>query len=42
MNLDKPVSLPSIKVPSMHLKINEFATDWKNIGSWDWYTVPEI
>ena len=41
MLLDRPVSFPSINIPSMHLKINGLAKDWKNIGSLDWYTVPE-
>lgn len=31
--LERPLSLPSINTPSMHLKMNEFPMLWKKMAS---------
>jgi len=39
-DLDSPLSFPSIRIPSMHLKIKGLPRDWKKMGSCFLYTVP--
>lgn len=41
MNLDRALSLPSIRILSMHLNTNGFLIDCNNTGSSERYIVPK-